>query len=218
MSHFHRIKDDIVLEERRTSDARMSVERAEDGLLLLLVCVPALSRSRAQEVSVTAARERAERIVSQMTLKEKIYQMHGFHDGDQDRIVAGVPRLGIPPMPITNGPAGVGPGGGSPQLRATALPAPITLAATWDPEAARQYGKLAGDETMALGSELLEALDINILRVPQGGRTFETFGEDPWLTSRMAVASIVCIQGAGVMANVKHCLANNCPLRFRRRA
>jgi beta-glucosidase len=168
-----------------------------------------LSGSRAQEVPAAAARERAESIVSQMTLKEKIEQMHGFHDGDQNRIVAGVPRLGIPSMPITNGPAGVGPGGGGPQLRATALPAPIALAATWDPEAARQYGKLAGEETMALGSELLEAPDINIVRVPQGGRTFETFGEDPWLTSRMAVASIEGIQGAGVMANVKHYIANN---------
>ena len=177
--------------------------------VLLLVCVSALSGSWAQEVPATAARERAERIVSQMTLKEKIDQMHGFHDGDQNRIVAGVPRLGIPPMPITNGPAGVGPGGGGPQLRATALPAPIALAATWDPEAARQYGKLAGEETMALGSVLLEAPDINIVRVPQGGRTFETFGEDPWLTSRMTVASIEGIQGAGVMANVKHYLANN---------
>jgi beta-glucosidase len=160
-------------------------------------------------VPAAAARKRAERIVSQLTLKEKIDQMHGFHDGDQNRIVAGVPRLAIPPMPITNGPAGVGPGGGGPQLRATALPAPIALAATWDPEAARQYGKLAGEETLALGSELLEAPDINIVRVPQGGRTFETFGEDPWLTSRMAVANIEGIQGAGVMANVKHYIANN---------
>ena len=177
--------------------------------VLLLVCVPALSRSRAQEVPAAAARKRAERIVSQLTLKEKIDQMRGFHDGDQNRIVAGVPRLGIPSMPITNGPAGVGPGGGGPQLRATSLPAPIALAATWDPEAARQYGKLAGEETMALGSELLEAPDINIVRVPQGGRTFETFGEDPWLTSRMAVANIEGVQSAGVMANVKHYIANN---------
>jgi beta-glucosidase len=177
--------------------------------VLLLACVPTLSGSWAQEVPPAAARERAKRIVSQMTLKEKIDQMHGIHNGDQNRIVAGVPRLGIPPMPITNGPAGVGPGGGGPQLRATALPAPIALAATWDPEVARQYGRLAGEETMALGSVLLEAPDINIVRVPQGGRTFETFGEDPWLTSRMTVASIEGIQGAGVMANVKHYLANN---------
>jgi beta-glucosidase len=175
----------------------------------LLACIPALSGGHAQVVPESAARARAQRIVSQMTLAEKIDQMHGFHSGDQNRIVAGVPRLGIPPMPITNGPAGVGPGGGGPQLKATALPAPIALAATWDPEAARQYGKLAGEETLALGSELLEAPDINIVRVPQGGRTFETFGEDPWLTSRIAVASIEGIQSAGVMANVKHYIANN---------
>jgi beta-glucosidase len=149
------------------------------------------------------------RIVAQMTLEEKITQLHGYSDRKNNRIVAGLPRLGIPSFRITNGPAGVGPGGAGPQLRATALPAPIALAATWDPETARQYGKLAGEETFALGSDLLEAPDTNIVRIPQGGRTFETFGEDPWLTGRMAVANIQGIQSAGVSANVKHFLANN---------
>ena len=74
---------------------------------------------------------------------------------------------------------------------------------------ALEYGRLAGEETRALGSDLLEAPDINILRVPQSGRAFEGFGEDPWLTSRLGVAEIEGIQGAGVLANVKHYIANN---------
>ena len=155
------------------------------------------------------ARLRAERIVAQMTLEEKISQLHGISDARNYRIILGLERLGIPALRITNGPAGVGPGGAGPQLRATALPAPIALAATWDPDAARDYGRLAGDETLALGSDLLEAPDINIVRVPQGGRTFECLGEDPWLTSRLAVADIEGIQSAGVLADVKHYIANN---------
>jgi beta-glucosidase len=156
-----------------------------------------------------AARTRAESLVARMTLEEKISQMHGSRDAGDFRVVAGLPRLGIPPLRVTNGPAGVGPGGSGPQLRATALPAPIALAATWDPEAAFAYGKLAGEETLALGSDLLEAPDINIVRIPQGGRTFESYSEDPWLTSRLAVANIRGIQSAGVLGNVKHYLANN---------
>jgi beta-glucosidase len=155
------------------------------------------------------AMKRAKHLVSQMTTAEKVSQLHGVSDAKTYRIVPGVPRLGIPALPITNGPAGVGPGGAGVQLKATALPSPIALAATWDVEAALEYGQLAGKETRLLGSDLLEAPDINIVRVPQGGRTFETFGEDPWLTGRLAVADIQGIQSAGVMANVKHFLANN---------
>ncbi|MGH9588656.1 MAG: beta-glucosidase family protein [Acidobacteriaceae bacterium] len=155
------------------------------------------------------ARERAKRIVSQMTLAEKISQLHGIQDAQHYRIVPGIARLGIPPLRITNGPAGVGPGGAGPQPRATALPAPIALAATFAPQAARSYGRLAGEETKALGSDLLEAPDVNIVRVPQSGRTFEALGEDPWLTSRIAIAEIEGIQSVGVMANVKHFAANN---------
>jgi beta-glucosidase len=163
----------------------------------------------AQTIAAQAAAARAKRLVAQMTMAEKIGQLHGFSDSQNYRIVAGVPRLGIPALRITNGPAGVGPGGAGVQLKATALPAPIALAATWDPSEARAYGKLAGEETKALGSDLLEAPDINIVRIPQGGRTFETFGEDPWLTARLAVANIEGIQDAGVLANVKHYIANN---------
>jgi beta-glucosidase len=151
----------------------------------------------------------ARHLVAKMTLDEKIAEVHGIRDEQQFRYVPGIPRLGIPGWQITNGPAGVGPGGTEPQPRATALPAPISLAASWDPELARQYGELAGHEAQALGSDLLEAPDINIIRVPQSGRAFESFSEDPYLVSRLAVASIQGTQSTRVLANVKHYLANN---------
>lgn len=184
--------------------------RYERGMafIVLVACVAAPA-GRSQPVPEAVALRRAKHLVARMTAGEKIAQLHGFSDAKTNRIVPGVPRLGIPAFPITNGPAGVGPGGAGVQLKATALPAPIGLAATWDPNAARIYGSLAGEETRLLGSDLLEAPDVNIVRVPQGGRTFETFGEDPWLTSRIAVADIEGIQSAGVMANIKHYIANN---------
>jgi beta-glucosidase len=80
---------------------------------------------------------------------------------------------------MTNGPAGVGPGGAGLQRSATALPAPISLAATWAPNLAGEYGRVEGEETRATGCALLEGPDANIARSQQGGRVFESYGEDP---------------------------------------
>ena len=174
------------------------------ALLLFATCA-----SLAQSPTASAAQAKARAIVQQMTLPEKISQLHGIRDEQHYRFVPGVARLGIPSLTMTNGPAGAGPGGSSPQLRATALPAPIALAASWDTNAAHEYGEIAGAEAGDLGSDLLEAPDVNIARIPQSGRVFEGYGEDPFLTSRLAVANIEGIQSSGVMANVKHYVANN---------
>ena len=168
-----------------------------------------LSSCVAQQSSFSQAEVRARELVRQMSLNEKIEQLHGFRDKTHFRIVPGLKRLGIPELLVTNGPAGVGPGGAGAQKKATALPAPIALAASWDTKLAYQYGKLAGKETIALGYNLLEAPDINIARVPQGGRVFESYGEDPLLASQIAVANLRGIQSTRVIGNVKHFAANN---------
>jgi beta-glucosidase len=160
-------------------------------------------------LSHAQATTRARQLVARMTLDEKIAELHGIGDATHYRVVPGLPRLGIPDFQMTNGPAGVGPGGAGPQKPATAMPAPVALAATWDPELARVYGKLEAEETRSLGSVLFESPDINIARVPQGGRVFESYGEDPWLDARIVVADIEGIQSTGMIANVKHYLANN---------
>ena len=152
---------------------------------------------------------RAKGIVAKMTLDEKITELHGIHTPTEFRYVPGIPRLGIPPLQMTNGPAGVGPGGAGPQKQATALPSPLALAASWDPSLAFEYGKVAGEETRETGNTLLEAPDVNIARIPQGGRDFESYGEDPFLDAQMAVANIEGIQSTGIMATVKHYIANN---------
>jgi len=152
---------------------------------------------------------RARRIVAQMTLDEKIAQLHGIQDTNNYRVVPGLPRLGIPALTVANGPAGVGPAGPGHEGKATALPAPIALAATWDVEAARTHGDVAGGEAVLLGNLLLESPDINIARTPRNGRTFESFGEDPFLSSRLAVAYVEGIQSHPIIANVKHFAGNN---------
>jgi beta-glucosidase len=158
-----------------------------------------------------APRLRAQQLVARMTLDEKITQIStaGTGAGGIARMVPGIPRLGIPEFKITNGPAGVGSGSVPKQPSATSLPAPVALAATFDTDLAYQYGAVEGTETADLGYSLIEAPDVNIVRVPQSGRAFENYGEDPYLAGRLAVANINGIQAQGVLAEVKHYVAND---------
>jgi beta-glucosidase len=152
---------------------------------------------------------RARDLVNQMTLDEKITELHGVGSPDHRRYVDPIPRLHIPGLRVANGPCGVGPGDEHHQLPATALPAPISLAASWDVSLAHDYGVIIGSEARDLGDDLLEGPDINIARVPQNGRTFEAFGEDPYLVGQLSVNEIKGIQSQGEIANVKHYAANN---------
>src|SRR5436305_2745243 len=98
--------------------------------------------------------DRAVGIVAQMTLDEKISQLHGISTSTEFRTVPAIPRLGIPKLLLTNGPAGVSTGGVT-QPSATALPAPIALAASWDLRQATPYRPLAAQETTDAGRNLL---------------------------------------------------------------
>jgi len=175
-------------------------------VLVALMLVVAFGTVRVCAQDWTA---RARKLVSQMTLKEKIEELHGLRDNVHLRYVPQVPRLHIPALRIANGPAGVGPADEIKQLPATALPAPISLAASWDVQLAHRYGVIIGREARDLRYGLLEGPDVNIARVPQNGRTFEAFGEDPYLVSRIAIAEIDGIQSQRVIADVKHFDANN---------
>jgi beta-glucosidase len=177
------------------------------AVIASLIAVPPTRTAAAR--SAQTPEERAARLVSQLTLDEKITQLHGIRNAEHQRFVPGVPRLNIPPLRITNGPAGVGPSDDPQQKPATALPAPISLAASFDPALAGAYGEVQGSETRALAHSLLEAPDINMTRVPQNGRTFETYGEDPYLAGRISVADIRGVQRHGIIAEVKHHAANN---------
>ncbi len=142
-------------------------------------------------------------LIARMTLEEKIQMVHGEHRRGFIGYVPAIPRLGIPELALTDGPAGVRHGPG------TAFPAPVAMAATWDRALAEQYGSAMGAECLAKGQNILLAPMVNIVRVPEGGRNFETFGEDPYLTAQIATADIKGIQSQGVIAEVKHYAANN---------
>lgn len=117
-------------------------------------------------------------------------------------VVNGIPELGIPPILMTDGPVGVR---GAP---ATALPVPLSLAATFDADLAYATGLLVGNEARLQGKDLVHAPVADLVRNPLAGRTFETFGEDPLLASRLTVQWIRGTQDEGVLANIKHYLMN----------
>jgi beta-glucosidase len=121
------------------------------------------------------------------------------HTGTQD----GVPRVGFPTIYYSDGP--VGPRQG----KVTAMPAPMGDAATWNPRVNYSYGRLVAAEARAKGNDVLYAPNVNLMRTPLNGRTFEAFGEDPFLVSNTAVAWIRGAQSKGVLADVKHFALNN---------
>ncbi|HWL89569.1 MAG TPA: glycoside hydrolase family 3 N-terminal domain-containing protein, partial [Polyangiaceae bacterium] len=154
-----------------------------------------------------AVSDRIEQLLAQMTLEEKATLLEGIGRpaGDHEvGFVAGVPRLGIPPQKFTDGPAGVRDG-----QPATALPAPVAVAASFDRALAHDVGARIGLETKARGYQVVYSPMINIVRVPQGGRNFETFGEDPFLAGQVGAGHIQGVQSQGVAAQVKHFAANN---------
>ncbi|HEY1699908.1 MAG TPA: glycoside hydrolase family 3 C-terminal domain-containing protein [Trebonia sp.] len=179
------------------------------GLAMVGGALPSSAASaappRGQAAAPLTPTGQAEALVAKMTLSQKIMELHGTVNAQHQRYVPGIPSLGIPPLVITNGPAGAGPGDDPVQQPATALPAPISLAASFDPSLAYQYGQLMGKEAADLGNNLLEGPDVNIVRVYQGGRTFESLSEDPYLTSGIGTAEIEGIQSQPAMIDeVKH--------------
>jgi beta-glucosidase len=154
-----------------------------------------------------AAARRVETLLARLTLDEKITFLHGATDPatlGEAGCIPGVPRLGIPPLRLSDGPAGV-----RVTAHATALPAPVVLASTFDPELAREYGRVIGREGRALGQDVLLSPMVNLIRTPYAGRNFETFSEDPLLASDLVAAEVRGIQSEGLIATVKHFALNN---------
>ncbi|MHB1251167.1 MAG: glycoside hydrolase family 3 protein [Acidimicrobiales bacterium] len=112
----------------------------------------------------------------------------------------GVPALCIPALTLTDGPNGVGNG----LTGVTQLPAAIGIAASFNPALARAVGIVEGQEARAKGIAVVQGPELNLARVPEGGRIFETYGEDPVLTGVLGVADVKGIQSTGDLADVKH--------------
>ena len=137
-------------------------------------------------------------LVNQMTLEEKVKLIAG-----KDMDTFPIDRLGIPTLKMTDGPVGV-------RLdRSVCFPASVSMASSWDEGLLNKVGQALAREAKGKGRNMLLGPCINIHRAPMGGRDFESFGEDPYLTGRMAVAYIKGVQGEKVIATVKHYAVNN---------
>lgn len=151
--------------------------------------------------------------LSRMTLEEKVRILHA-HGGYSS---SGVPRLGIPDNNPTDGPHGLRPEmvwdrwvhAGMSSDSCTAFPALICLAATWNPEMGNLYGKSLSEEALYRNKNIILGPGVNIYRTPLNGRNFEYMGEDPCLTSQMAVSYIQGVQKNHVASCVKHFAVNN---------
>jgi len=171
------------------------------GGAALLVCA---SLAMAQQVPVVTGDARVDKLLSQMTLEEKLTLIHGTHEDPavyqgQAGYLGGIPRLGIPGLRFADGPPGV-----LTRHPSQAETATMGVAATFSRELAEQNGAVIGREARALGIDVALQPFVNIDRDLEFGRGFNTFGEDPYLSGEMAVSEVKGIQAQHVMAQIKH--------------
>ncbi len=195
-------------------------------LLLVMIVTPTLGSASAASSAApgswgagTLTDDELHALVDQMTLAEKSTMVRGTTDNTcanvyisptvqgcqgQAGYIPGVARLGIPPLRLTDGPAGIRLGHVE-----TALPAPVGLAATFDRAVAYDFGAVMGREGRATNQDVLLAPMINQVSVPTAGRNFETLGEDPYVLAEMVVPQIEGIQDEGLIATIKHYAMND---------
>jgi beta-glucosidase len=173
--------------------------------LALLAC--ATSLALAQKAPVVTGDARVDKLLSQMTLQEKLILVHGTKEDPtvyqgQAGYLGGIPRLGIPGMRFADGPPGALTRHPSQGETAT-----MGVAATFSVKDAEDNGVVIGREDRALGIDVSLQPFVNIDRDLEFGRGYNTFGEDPFLTSQIGAAEIRGIQAQHVMAQVKHYVA-----------
>jgi beta-glucosidase len=166
--------------------------------------------------------ERADMVMKQMTLDEKIDLLHGngmrgwaggpfpnelLSNGGAG-FVFGVARLGIPMIQMSDAAYGVRSSGENGRY-STALPSNLASASSWDPKAACEYGALIGRELRAQGYNMTLGGGANVTRDPRNGRTFEYMGEDPILAGTLVGNRISCEQAQHVIGDTKHFAVND---------
>jgi beta-glucosidase len=171
------------------------------GIATFILCA---ATTLAQSIPEVTGDARVDKLLSQMTLQEKITLIHGTHEDPkayqgQAGYLGGVPRLGIPSLRFADGPPGVLTRHPSQGETAT-----MGVAATFSVKDAEQNGVVIGREDRALGIDVSLQPFVNIDRDLEFGRGYNTFGEDPYLTSEMGVAEVKGIQSQHVMAQIKH--------------
>jgi beta-glucosidase len=165
--------------------------------------------------------ERADMVLKQLTLDEKIDLLHGngmpgwgkprpnaYLGNGGAGFTLGIPRLGIPMIQMSDAAYGVRSSAENGRY-STALPSNLGSAASWDPQAACDYGALIGRELRAQGYNMTLGGGVNLTREPRDGRTFEYMGEDPVLAGTMVGNRIKCEQAQHVIGDIKHYAMND---------
>ena len=194
----------------------MTINVTRLAATLLVVAASAFSAAAERSKYLDASQPvetRVEDLLSRLTLEEKVSILHA----DSKFTTAAIPRLGIPRRWLSDGPHGVredvGPDtwavAGHTDDFATAMPAGICLAATWNPDLGYSEGETIGQEARQRGKDIMLGPGVNILRTPLCGRNFEYLGEDPFLAGVMASGYIRGAQSQDIASCVKHFALNN---------
>ncbi|RLD11754.1 MAG: glycosyl hydrolase [Chlamydiae bacterium] len=151
--------------------------------------------------------KRAELLVKEMTLNEK----GGMVSGLSEFYLPGIKRLGMQSFYMADSSLGIRLLDNTPTglKKTTAFPCSLTLASTWNPSLSYEYAKAIGEECNAGNVSILLGPGMNIYRMSTCGRNFEYTGEDPFLASRIIEEYVKGLQSRGVMATLKHFVANN---------
>ncbi|RSS89032.1 glycosyl hydrolase [Streptomyces sp. WAC02707] len=162
--------------------------------------------ARTAEETGAAAREAAvERALAGLGLDAKTRLLAG-----QDMwTLPALPEIGLESLVMSDGPIGVRGVRWTADDPSVALPSPTALAASWDPDLARRAGVLLAQEARRKGVHVLLAPTVNLHRSPLGGRHFEAYSEDPYLTGRIGTGYVAGVQSGGVATTVKHFVAND---------
>jgi beta-glucosidase len=174
------------------------------GILFVIAAACATTSAAQNSVPAITGNARVDQLLSEMTLEEKMALIRGARedpatDQGQAGYLTGVPRLGIPPIRMSDGPPGV-----LTRHPSQAETATMGLAATFDVKAAEDNGVVIGREAKSLGIDVVLQPFINIDRDITFERGYNTYGEDPVLTGAMGAGLIRGIQAQGVMAQAKH--------------
>jgi beta-glucosidase len=149
--------------------------------------------------------EEREALLEQLTLEEKA----ALCAGSSMWLTTAIPRLGIPALKLSDGPIGVRGGNLTGGVASACFPNASALGATFSPELIEEMGVALGQEAKTKGVHVVLGPTVNLHRSPLGGRHFESYSEDPLLTSRLCVAFVRGVQSQGVGTSVKHYVAND---------
>ncbi len=210
------------------------MQNCKPGSYLLLTVIAALALISAASIAAAqnndrpwmnpslSPEERADLVLKQLTLDEKLALLHGNGMAHAPQwqmplsnltnggagYVEGVNRLGIPPLVISDAGYGVRDSGANGRY-STAMPSSLGATASWDPDSACEFGTVIGKELRAQGFSMTLGGGVDLTREPRNGRNFEYAGEDPLLAGTVVGSLMKCEQEQHVVGDIKHYVMND---------